>query len=75
MGEAHYRAREYWAAVHWFKKALKISRNSASTHVRLGRAYMKVNKRSRACKHFKKASKLRPNSRSYRRIVENYRCR
>lgn len=75
MGEAHYKSREYWAAVYWYQKVLKKSSKSASVHVRLGKAYAKVGKRSLGCKHFLKAFRLRPNSKRYRRVVENYRCR
>lgn len=75
MGEAHYRAKEYWAAVHWFRRTLKVSPRSGSTHLYLGRAYMKVNKRKLGCKHILRASKIRSNSKTYRRYVEHYRCR
>lgn len=75
MGEAHYRAKEYWAAVHWFKRTLKVSPRSGSTHLYLGRAYIKVKKQKLGCKHLLRAFKIRPNSKTYRRYVENYRCR
>ena len=75
MAEAHYKAKEYWAAVFWYKKVLKKSSRSASLHVRLGKSYAKVGKRSLGCKHFLKAFRLKPNSKRYRRVVENYRCR
>jgi hypothetical protein len=75
MAEAHYKAREYWAAVFWYKKVVKKSPRSASLQARLGKSYAKVGKRSLGCKHFLKAFRLRPNSKRYRRAVENYRCR
>ena len=74
MAEAHYRAHEYPAARYWFEKALQRAPKSASLNARLGKVYARLGKRSKACRYFLRAFHLRPNSRTYRLNVENYRC-